>query len=150
MLHLIHHIHRSAQLAPFAFALLASAAMAAPASHASREIATARVHATVATQIDTVTGAQLHLHHVINCLVGPHGNGWDAAAETMSENHCNDLGNGAIADSKHDPAVHRNAEAALRAAQAGLKATAIDAVHRDAREVLTALDHAQQAEPARS
>lgn len=149
MLHSNHPSHRHARFAPLALALVASVAVAAPASNANREIATAKVHATVATQIDTVAGAQLHLHHVVNCLVGPHGNGWDAAAEAKSENHCTDLGNGAIADAKHDAAVRHDAETALHAAQAGLKANTLDAVHRDAHEVLTALDRAQHAEPAK-
>lgn len=147
MLQAFHPSHRHLRFAPLVAALIAGTAVAAPASHAGREIATAKVHATVAAQVDTINGAQLHLHHVVNCLVGPHGSGWDAAAEAMSENHCTGLGNGAIADSAHD-AVHRDAEAALRAAQAGLKADSLDAVHRDAREVLSALDRAQHAETA--
>lgn len=150
MLHLIHHAHRLVWITPLAAACLATSAVAAtPVSHATREIATAKVHANVATQIDTVAGAQLHLHHVINCLVGPHGNGYDAAAEARSENHCDDLGNGAIADSAHAPALQRDARAALRAAQAGLAAQSLDAVHRDANQALAALNRATQAEPAK-
>lgn len=148
MLHSSHHPNRLLRLAPLAVVLATGIAVAAPIRNASREIATAKVHATVAAQVDTLTGAQLHLHHVINCLVGPHGRGWDAAAEAMSENHCTHLGNGAIADSAHDPAVHRNAEAALHAAQAGIHAATLDTVHRDARDVLAALDRAQHAKPA--
>lgn len=150
MLHSNHPSHRHARFAPLAITLAAGVAVAAPAGNADREIATAKVHATVATQIDTVAGAQMHLHHVVNCMVGPHGSGWDADAEAMSENHCTGLGNGAIADSARDSAVHRDAETALHAAQAGLKANTLDAVHRDAREALTTLDHAQQAESAKS
>ncbi|MGH8111570.1 MAG: hypothetical protein ACREPF_03040 [Rhodanobacteraceae bacterium] len=132
------------RLAPLAFALIACAAIAAPANPAQREIATARIHATVATQIDNIQGVHLHLHHVINCLVGPHGNGWDAAAEAVSENHCTGLGHGAIADSNNDPAVHRLAETALRDAQAGVKAGNLGTAHRDAHEALEALEEAEQ------
>lgn len=149
MLHPFQPSHRHLRFAPLAITLAAGVAVAAPAGNADREIATAKVHATVATQIDTVAGAQLHLHHAVNCLVGPHGSGWDAAAEAKSENHCTGLGNGAIADSGHDVAVHHAAETALHAAQAGLKANTLDAVHRYAHEVLAALDRAQHAEPAK-
>lgn len=149
MSHSIHHASRLVWLMPLAAAVLATAAAAAPATNAAREIATAKVHANVATQIDTVAGAQLHLHHVVNCLVGPHGNGYDAAAEAKSENHCDDLGNGAIADSAHASAMQRDARAALHAAQAGLAAHTLDAVHHDASQALAALDRAAQAEPAK-
>lgn len=132
------------RLLPLALGIVVCAVVAAPADPAQREIATARVHANIATQIDTLEGVHLHLHHVINCLVGPHGAGWDAAAEAQSENHCNDLGNGAIADSMHDPAVHRSAENALHDAQAGVKARNLNAAHADAHKVLKALDAAEQ------
>lgn len=132
-----------ARLAPLAI-LVACSATAEPASPAQKEIATAKVHATIATQIDTLEGVHLHLHHVINCLVGPHGSGYSAAAEAESENHCNDLGNGAIADSKNAPAVHRNAEIALRDARAGIHADNLRAAHQDAHKVLQALDDAGQ------
>lgn len=150
MLHSTHHANRLVWLMPLAAAVLATTAAAAPADHAAREIATAKVHANVATQIDTVAGAQMHLHHVINCLVGPHGNGYSAAAEAKSENHCDDLGNGAIADSAHTPAMQRDARDALHAAQAGLKAQTLDAVHHDASQALAALDRATRAEPPKS
>ena len=58
MLHSFHQSTRLLRLTPLAAALIAGVAVAAPASHASREIATAKVHATVATQIDTVVGGE--------------------------------------------------------------------------------------------
>lgn len=118
---------------------LPALALAAPLAGLQAEIATAKVHATAASQIDTLAGAQLHLHHVINCLVGPHGAGYSARAEALSENHCDHLGNGAVADSTAEPATHQLTGEALQAAQAGLHATTLDAAHADAAKVLKLL-----------
>lgn len=146
----VFHPDALARMLPLAAVMLACAAVAAPATHAHREIATAGIHADIATRIDDIQGVHLHLHHVVNCLVGPRGAGWNAAAEARSGNHCNDLGNGAIADSRNDPAVHRAAEAALADAQAGIRAHDIAAAHRDARDTLRALDAARRTQaPAR-
>lgn len=42
-------------------------------------IATAAQHAGMAAGSTNLAGAQRHLHHVLNCLVGPDGEGFDAA-----------------------------------------------------------------------
>ena len=41
-------------------------------------------------------GVQAHLHHTLNCLVGPGGDGFDA----KQMNPCAQAGNGAIPDAK--------------------------------------------------
>lgn len=66
---------------------------ASPASLADgpEAIATAAQHAGLAAAADDLAGATRHLHHTLNCLVGPDGAGFDAGAG----NPCNDAG-GAI------------------------------------------------------
>lgn len=58
----------------------------------SSEVKTAAVHAGLATQADNVKGVHTHLHHTLNCLVGPDGKGFDS--DEM--NPCADMGKGAI------------------------------------------------------
>jgi hypothetical protein len=43
-------------------------------------VATAARHAALAADSDDVEGVRLHLHHTLNCLVGPDGDGFDASA----------------------------------------------------------------------
>src|ERR1700712_1463480 len=59
------------------------------------ELSTAQTHAGMASTQTDIAMAQKHLHHAVNCLVGPSGAGFDAAAG----NPCAKAGNGAIADS---------------------------------------------------
>lgn len=62
--------------------------------NAQKEINTAILHAGYAVKMTDVNKVHLHLHHVINCLVGTHGVGFDAKAGDP----CMDMGNGAIMD----------------------------------------------------
>lgn len=136
------HIMISIGVAALGAALCCTAVAAT--GHGQREIAAAIVHATAATQVDTPAGVSLHLHHVINCLVGPHARLFDAKAEALSENPCHDLGNGALidADANHD--VHAALTRALHDAERGLKAKGLADAHLDARSALGALEAAQQ------
>ena len=70
---------------------------------------------------------QMHLHHVVNCLVGPKGKGFD----TSNANPCKDYGNGAIPDMK-DPNQKKALQAALAKANAGLKSKDMAAAQKDA------------------
>ncbi len=54
-------------------------------------VATAAQHAGLAAAAGDIAGAHRHLHHTLNCLIGPDGEGFDAAAG----NPCRDAG-GAI------------------------------------------------------
>ena len=54
-------------------------------------VATAAQHAGLAAAAGDIAGAHRHMHHTLNCLVGPDGEGFDAAAG----NPCGDAG-GAI------------------------------------------------------
>ena len=71
-------------------ALLPTAAFA----DAAQEIATAQTHAGLAAKAPAIDGIHMHLHHALNCLVGPKGDGFDAAPG----NPCGSQGNGAIPD----------------------------------------------------
>ena len=102
---------------------------------ASNEVATAHAHALMAASADTVEIGHAHLHHVINCLVGPKGSGFDAAAGEP----CKGQGNGAIPDSKGNAALKGKLESALAAAEAGLQATDLDTIHSDGNKAADAL-----------
>jgi hypothetical protein len=80
----------------FALVLTASQARAADSADPAKEIATAGTHAGLAVKADDMKMTQTHLQHVVNCLVGPKGKGFDATPG----NPCKDQGNGAIADTK--------------------------------------------------
>ena len=61
---------------------------------ASNEVATAAQHAGLSAASNSLLMADTHLHHTLNCLVGPKGRGFD----TKAANPCAGLGNGAIPD----------------------------------------------------
>ena len=84
---------------------------------AGQEVATAAEHAGYAAQSKDLKTAQAHLHHTINCLVGPKGKGFDS----KELNPCKDLGNGAIPDTT-DAGKKKGLQSALGKARAGLKA----------------------------
>lgn len=78
-------------LAAGAVALLATPAFADLAT----ELSTAQTHAGMASTQTDIMMAHKHLQHAVNCLEGPSGADFDAAAG----NPCGKAGNGAIADS---------------------------------------------------
>lgn len=117
-------------------ALAAGFAVAAAAQDkAATEVSTAHAYALMAQSAATLTLADAHLHHVINCLVGPKGAGFDAAAGTP----CKGQGNGAIPDSTSNQALHAKLVIALSDAQAGLKSDSLAAVQQATAKVAAAL-----------
>src|ERR1700752_2576602 len=58
------------------------------------ETVNAATHAGLAAQAADIGGVHTHLHHALNCLVGPKGTGFDA----KEMNPCAQAGNGAIPD----------------------------------------------------
>ncbi len=76
---------------------------------AHSEIVNADEHAGYAAAASDMAGVQAHLHHALNCLVGPGGNGFDA----KQMNPCAQAGKGAIPDTADAPK-----KAALEAAAA--------------------------------
>jgi hypothetical protein len=76
-------------------------------------VATAANHAGFAAGQDNIAGAKTHLHHVLNCLVGPEGEGFDASAG----NPCGDTG-GAIPQTGDADARERLDELAMQVREA--------------------------------
>lgn len=112
--------------------------MLAPASparaDAGQEVATAAQHAGYAAQSKDMKMAKSHLHHTVNCLVGPKGRGFDS----KELNPCKDLGNGAIPDTT-DAAKKKDLQAALNMARAGLRAKDLAAAQKHAADAEAAL-----------
>jgi hypothetical protein len=97
------------------------------AADAAKEIATATDHAGYAAQATVLKTTYTHLHHVINCLVGPS----DANFDAKEANPCAAMGSGAIPDTS-DAATKMALSSAVTKAKAGLDATDLDAAKSDA------------------
>jgi hypothetical protein len=69
-------------------------AAASPSANLDEEVKTALTHAGFAAKYDTLKEVDVHMHHVLNCLVGPKDKMFDAAAG----NPCQGQGNGILAD----------------------------------------------------
>jgi len=118
---------------PFAITLFAVAAcglvpVAARADSAS-ETVTAMTHANLAAAASDINGVHMHLHHALNCIVGPNGNGFDG----KELNPCANAGRGAIPDTT-DAAKKKSLEAAADKLRAGLAATDLKTAHQIATE----------------
>lgn len=72
----------------------------AQADNASAQVQTAADHAGYAAGSDGIDSVHAHLHHALNCLVGPDGEGFDASFG----NPCDGMGSGALdgADMEHE------------------------------------------------
>ncbi|EME70124.1 hypothetical protein H261_09974 [Paramagnetospirillum caucaseum] len=92
---------------------LALFVLPAAAGDVKQQAATAAAHAGMAAASAEMKMVKGHLQHVINCLVGPAGEGFDPA----QANPCKDQGFGAIPDAPMDkmPAL----QAALKMAKEG-------------------------------
>lgn len=103
----------------FATAGLVITAAAAPAASAANlpvEISTAATHAHLASKAGKIETVHMHLHHTLNCLVGPKGSAFDK----KELDPCAGLGNGAIPDAKN-AAEKKSLHTAVRIAESGLK-----------------------------
>ncbi|HEX7325245.1 MAG TPA: hypothetical protein VF292_07815 [Rhodanobacteraceae bacterium] len=129
-----------------AVALGSAFSMSAPAAtgNANKEIATALIHANVASKVDSLSGVHLHLHHVLNCVLGPHSKQYSAAAEKLSAYKCVGLGNGALPDSR-DPAVRSDLQQVVKFADRGIQSQQFATAHQSALGVLAQLKRAQAA-----
>lgn len=96
-----------------AFGMLSSPVIADTAT----EISTAADHAGYAVAGTNLAAVQMHLHHAINCLVGPRGSEFDKS----NDNPCADDGNGAIPDTTN-AATKTKLESAVAAAESGISA----------------------------
>src|SRR5689334_7985393 len=91
---------RSARWLAFGIVLAALATWGAHPSPAAmstgEEMKTAITHAGFAENYDSMKEVSAHLHHVLNCLVGPNDKLFDSAAG----NPCQGQGNGLLPDIK--------------------------------------------------
>ena len=124
-------------------ALLSAAALAATpafaAGDAGKQISTAIEHSGFASKVKSTDKVHLHLHHVVNCLVGPHGKGFYPAAG----NPCQGQGNGALNDLMGQPKVKAELEKALHEADMGLRENSFKTAHNTAERVRKTLKLAQ-------
>ena len=108
-------------------ALLAASLAASPAGAQTKELATATQHAGLAAKANDLKTVQQHLHHVINCLVGPSGAGFDASFG----NPCNGQGSGAI-PGMSNMAKRKSLESALGQARDGAQQSNLSIAQHDA------------------
>jgi hypothetical protein len=111
-------------------ALLLTAMSPSFAADSAKEIATAADHAGYAASATVLKTTYTHLHHVINCLVGPSDPDFDA----KEANPCAAMGAGAIPDTS-DAASKMALSSAVTKAKAGLAATDLTAAKADASTV---------------
>lgn len=122
------------------FAALPYATFANDAS-VQKEVTTAHAHALMAAGADSLKMTHTHLHHVINCLVGPDGAGFDAKAADP----CKGMGSGALPDAASQAGLHGQLEKALQAARHGVDADNLDKAHQSASKAAQALSAAATA-----
>ncbi|MHB8535283.1 MAG: hypothetical protein ACYDBW_07550 [Sulfuricaulis sp.] len=95
-----------------------SLGLALPAwADAKMEIKTATEHASFAVNAKTTAQTHMHLHHVINCLVGTNGEDFDATAG----NPCQGMGGGALKDSAGSQGTESLLNQSLRLAKIGIE-----------------------------
>ncbi len=98
------------------------------------QLTVAEQHAGFAAKAgNTIDQVHMHLHHVLNCLVGPSGAGFDAAPG----NPCAKAGTGAVPEA--DAAVKAKLTPAVAAATAGIAATDVAAAQAEAGKAATAI-----------
>jgi hypothetical protein len=108
-------------------AALLAASLPATAADLGQEVATAAQHAGYAADAVIITTVHTHLHHTVNCLVGPGGPGFDA----KEANPCQGKGNGALPD-ETDAAKKAMLQQALIKANAGLASDDLATAKADA------------------
>jgi hypothetical protein len=113
---------------------VATAPLARADADPGKEMSTAATHAGLAAKATDIKMTQMHLQHVVNCLVGPKGKGFDATPG----NPCKDQGNGAIPDST-DKGQKKVMQQALNKARAGLKTKDEKTAQKDATAAQTLL-----------
>jgi len=104
------------------------------AADAGKEVSTAATHAGMAANATVIDTVHAHLHHTVNCLVGPSGAGYDA----KQMDPCKGMGGGAIPDTA-DAAKKKALEDALSKANAGLAANDLAGAKKAASDTEAAL-----------
>ncbi len=117
----------------------AAALLATPAfADLAGELSTAQTHAGMASSQADIAMAQKHLQHAVNCLVGPMGAGFDAAAG----NPCGKAGAGAIVDST-DAAQKAKLTTIAASAKTGVGSTDLATVQKAAKDTADAVGAAK-------
>ena len=123
---------------------LAQSAQPASAGNADAELKTAMTHAGFAAKYDALKEVSQHLHHTINCVVGPQDKMFDATAG----NPCQGQGNGALPDlkaKKGSDAEYYEAWWAARVADEGIASQNLQEAKAAAHIAGLALQDAQKA-----
>ena len=113
--------------------LIALAASPARAADATAELSTATAHAGMAAASGDLKMVHAHLHHVLNCLVGPGAADYDAT----QADPCKGQGAGVIPDSAADRGMALNS--AVGMAKQGIAETDLGKAKADAAAVQAAL-----------
>jgi hypothetical protein len=119
-------------------AALAALASTPVVADTASELNIAQNHAGMAAKAADLKTVQMHLHHAVNCLVGPSGQGYDAS----NANPCAKAGNGAIPDST-DPAQKAKLQAAVADASSGFSTTDVATAQKAAQSTADAIGAAK-------
>jgi hypothetical protein len=123
-------------------ACLASASLflatTAFAADIGSEITNAQTHAGLAASAANLDGVHMHLHHALNCVVGPAGDGFDA----KQMNPCAQSGSGALTD-ETDAAKKAKLMTAKGQLQKGIAETDLKAAQADATAAQTTIASAK-------
>jgi hypothetical protein len=98
------------------------------------ETVTAQTHADLAAHASDLMGVHMHLHHAVNCLVGPAGAGFDA----KELNPCANAGSGAIPDTT-DAGRKKLLEQAVTKAESGIASSHFAAAQKAASDTAAML-----------
>ena len=101
---------------------------------AASEIATAAQHAGLAAAAADLSQTRMHLHHVMNCLVGPKDGDFDKSVT----NPCAQQGNGAFPD-ESNPDIKAKLQDAMSLAADGIAAKDEATAKKDAATLQTQL-----------
>lgn len=118
---------------PFVTALAVAAGLALvstgadAASNVSKEVTTAATHSHFAGASKTLKMVHTHLHHTVNCLVGPNGAGFSS----KFLDPCQGMGNGAVNDAT-DAKTKQSLQQALKIADKGLATDNLAMAQEDA------------------
>ena len=102
---------------------------------AKSEIATAAQHAGLAAAAPNLLQTHMHLHHAVNCLVGPQ----DGDFDKTNMNPCAQLGKGAFPD-ESDAEIKSKLQSAMSAAEDGIASSDEATAKKNAATVKTLLD----------
>lgn len=119
--------------------VLSCGSTALAAGNAKAEINKALLHADFLIKADTLAHMHMHMHHIINCMVGEHGKAFDSKVM----NPCKGMGNGAIHD-ESSPSKRKLLEQIERLGSVGVTIESPVAAHDVALAMHTLLQEADK------